>query len=66
LERRGYRFFSDYSPETVWKIMQQHSVQWLVLTDAEEWDRRYANDSLFTTRKVSQRKYLSLRKVEWR
>ncbi|MBU6324104.1 MAG: hypothetical protein KJS92_01355, partial [Bacteroidetes bacterium] len=66
LQRRGKRFYSDYSPETVHGIILQHNIRWLVLTDPREWDVKYRNDSLFTTERVGNRNYLELRKVSIR
>jgi len=63
LQRRGKRFHSDYSPETVQGIIIQHNIRWLVLTDAREWDAKYRNDSVFTTETIGSRAYLQLRRV---
>ncbi len=63
LQRRGKRFHSDYSPETVHGIILEHGIRWLVLSDAQAWDQGYRNDSLFTTERVGVRNYLELRKV---
>jgi hypothetical protein len=63
LQRRGKRFHSDYSAETVHGIIREHGIRWLVLTDAQAWDQNYRNDSLFTTERVGVRNYLELRKV---
>jgi len=66
LQRRGKRFHSDYSPETVHGIILQHQIRWLVLTDPREWDARYCNDSLFSTQIVGKRNYLQLRRLSIR
>ena len=63
LQRRGKRFHSDYSPETVHGIILQHGIRWLVLTDPREWDAKYRNDSLFVSELVGTRNYLELRKI---